>query len=297
MLNCYFLSNIPCYLKVDGKYLGVADNNLKTAKLNSPFSLVEFLPKDNSFYSIYGDKNCEFMRVFKVDDGFLYHPVFLRKKNLPLKVILQKNQALTLGEILITVVSDGDVKVFIDGYLSDVKTLPFIPNDIEIKVLNGYIAILLKGVKTAVFVYDINSRTLCYSDVANIVSFSDVLIVEKHYETVTKTTIKEKWSLSSEVTLLSLESSYEISYGLLNKNLLPLAFFENASLGADLKEIVTPNFYEKTKKLKSFLGDVINVVISPVNEKEVWLIENDLVIKGYLQTKGNLIDNVILDDF
>lgn len=296
MLN-YFLSNVPSFLRVDGKFLGVVSENLKIFESNSRLNFLEFLPKDDLFYSIYGDKNCDSMRVFKVDNGLLYYPVFLRKKNLPLKLILQKSESCLFGEILITLVTDGDVKAFIDGFISDVKTLPFLPKNVEIKVLEKHVAVIFTSGKTALLLYDINIRKLVYSDVVDLVEFSDVLSVEKSYKTITKTTIKETWSLSNEIRLLSKESIIKKPYGLICKNLLPLAFFENASLGADLKEIVTPSFYEKSANLKSFLGSVINAVQSPVNEGEVWLIENNLVTKGKLQTKGDLIDNVILDDF
>ena len=297
MQNNYFLSNIPCHLKINGIYVGEIDGNLKLiqAKENSIF--LEFLPKNNLYYPVYGNKTSEYLRVFKVENGFLYYPVFLLKKSLPTKIIFQKSEGFSFGEVLLTVITGGDVKMFLDGYLSDVKPLPFIPNGYEIKFLDGFIAVLLKGVKTAVFLYDINTRKLCYLDVLDEVYFSDVLTAVKRYKTVTKTIIKETWSISSEVKLLSLESNLEKPYREINENLLSLAFFENASLGADLKEIVTSNFYEKTANLKSFLGDVINVVFSPVKKGEVWLIENDVVIKGSLQMKGNLIDNVILDDF
>ncbi|MBE5744271.1 MAG: hypothetical protein E7358_06120 [Clostridiales bacterium] len=297
MIKRYFLSNTPCFIKVDGEFIGEVNDNLKESKINSPFSLVEFLPKNNLYYPVYGDKNCENMRVFTVEDGLLYFPIFSLKKPLPMKVIFQKSERILQGEILLTVITDGEVKIFIDGYFSDVKTLPFIPNDAQIIPLENHVAITIKGAKTIVFLYEISSRKLCFSDVVDSVLFSDVLTVEKNYQTVTKTTLKETWALSPEIKLLSLESFLQIPYRLINKNLLPLAFFENACLGAQLKEIVTPNFYEKSKDLKSFLGNVITATPSPINLEEVWLIENRFVTKGILKRKGDLIDNVILDDF
>lgn len=297
MLKNYFLSSIPCYLKINGSYLGEVDNNLKLVESSDNLTFLEFLPKDNLFYPVYGNENCDFMRVFKVDYGRLYHPVFLLKKRLSMKVLFQKTETFNFGKIIITCMTDGDVKVFLDGFISDVKTLPFIPKECEILLLDGYVAILLNGVKTAVLLYDVSTQKLCFSDVSDSVHFSDVLTLEKRYQTVTKTTIKETWSMTNEVKLLSLETNLEKPYREISENLLPLAFFENASLGADLKEIVTSNFYEKTTNLKSFLGDVISVVLSPTDSREVWLIQNDIALKGRLVKKGNLIDNVILDDF
>lgn len=297
MQNNYFLSSVPCYLKVNGNYVGEVDSNLKRLEDSSRLQLLEFLPKNTAYYPVYGKENGDYLRVFKVEDGILYHPVFLLKKNLSIKVIFQKSEIFAFGEILLTCAQDGDIKIFLDGYISDVKTLPFIPSECEIKHVEDFLVVLIKGVKTAVFLYGISSRKLCFSDVSDTAQFSSVLTLEKRYETVTKTTLKETWSLSNEVKLLSLESKFEKPYRLVNENLLPLAFFENACLGADLQEISTPEFYKKTPNLKSFLGNVISAVMSPVNDKEVWLIQNDLVVKGSIKTKGNLVDNVILDDF
>ena len=121
--------------------------------------------------------------------------------------------------------------------------------------------------------------------------------MKKRFLCLTKTTLIEKWELSSPFKILAIEDEKERDFRLIPKFLLPLAFFENALIGASLKEITTKAFYDKTENLREFLGKVLKVIISPTDSDAVWLIGENGISSATLSFYNGLVDNLFVDDF
>ncbi len=292
-MNCYFLSEIPCFLKVDGEYAGVVSRNLTKAYFTKPPTLVELLPLSDDFSPVYSFYNSKRLKPLKTADGYLYYPLFKPKKDQKFKVVFQKN----FSNITLTVTEDNGVKFYIDGSFFFVGSLSFSPLECSVDFYGNYACVSFKRNKTAIFIFETQSGKLEFSDVCDEFLLSDFLTVKKNFSNLTKTTIVEKWQISSPFKIISTEDEKERDFRLLNDCLLPLAFFENAIIGASLKGVTTPNFFEKTKNLREFLGKVLRVIQSPVQDNAVWLIGENAVSSATLSFNNGLVDNIFIDDF
>ena len=296
-MNCYFLSEIPSYLKVDGEYAGVINRNMQKGTFQNKPSLIEFLPCSEDFSPVYFYEKSPLLKQFRTPDGYLYFPRFNPKRNLPFKMVFQRSFSCFSGNLTLTVTEDNGVKFFVDGCFCTVNALPFSPCECAVDFYGEFAVISFKRNKIALFVYRISDGSLAFSDVCDEFSLGEFLTVKKRYLNVTKTTVIENWKLSSPCALVSVTDEKEKDFRFLDGYLLPLAFFENATVGASVKEIVTQNFYQKTESLREFLGKVLRVVISPLNENAVWLIGENGVSSATLSLNNGLIDNLFIDDF
>ena len=295
-MNAFIFSEIPAHLKVNGVYQGVVNGNLYEVEVDDTTPLFELYPKINRYTPIYGDKTSKDIKIFNLGDNLLVYPTYPLKNNYPFKVIGQKQQSSYSVNATVTVVCDGGVKFFLDGSVSDVKALPFIPSSFEINIISNLITVAFSAEKTAFFIYDSESRKLVFSDVADGFFVSDNLTVKKSFSTATKTTIEEEWTLSSNPTLISRRDIKERDFLEIHPYLLPLAFFENLLIGGSVKSIVTPNLSERISDLYEFLGKVLKVIPSYING-EVFLIKCDCVTACKLEYENRLISNVLADDY
>ncbi|MBO7214677.1 MAG: hypothetical protein J6V66_04185 [Clostridia bacterium] len=296
-MNFYFLSDIESHLKIDGEYAGIVSRNALYYTADTKPNLVEFLPLNSRFYQVYGGENSKDLGVFKVENGALFYPRFSQKHNLDFRLVFQEKVSSFGKEITVTVVEDGRVKLYLDGGVVDVKTLPFSPDKVEVKIEGEFLVLSFIKKKIALFIYHLQSGGLVYLDVVDEFSISSVLQVKKRHKTLTKTTVVERWNLSFSASLVECFSEMEKPYEYLNEKLIPLAFFENAILGGDVKAVVSKEFNEKTERLREFLGGVKRAIISPTDSNAVWLIGDCGVTNATLLYKNRLIDNVFLDDF
>lgn len=297
MIETFFLSDIKAHLKVNGEYKGVVSNNLKSLNIPNKNVLFEFMPINDEYGVVYGDLNGKNVKVFNLSSKRLVCPVYTQKNSHPFKVITQKHAHLNGNGATVTVTLDGCVKFYLDGVLSDVNCLPFIPKNTEIYFYQNLLILEFFSIKTALYIYDINSKEKIYCDVVDEYAVNEVLTVKKTYQNVTKTIITQEWNLNGKPTLINVKDTKLKEYFSLKPCLIALSFFENVLIGASVKEIVTPNFNQKISQVKEFLGNVIKVVVSPLNKNECWLIKNEGVTVCTLRYENNLIDNMLAEDY
>ncbi len=295
-MNAFIFSEIPAHLKVNGEYQGVVNGNLSEVEVDKTAPFFELYPKSQRHAQVYGDKTSKDIKIFNINNHLLVYPVYPLKNNHPFKVLGQKQQSSYSVYATVTVVCDGGVKFFLDGTVSDVKTLPFIPQNFEINIISNLITVAFSAEKTAFFIYDSESRKLVFSDVADGFFVSDNLTVKKSFSSVTKTSIEEEWTLSSTPTLISRKDIKERDFLEIHPYLLPLAFFENLIIGGSVKSILTPNLNERISDLLEFLGKALKVIPS-CNNGEVWLIKNNGVTACKLEYENRLISNVLAEDY
>ena len=295
-MKAFIFSEISAHLKVDGEYMGVVDGNLYNTEFFNFSPFFELYPKNQAYTPVYGDKNSKDIKIFNINGDLIVYPIYPLKHDYPFKVIGQKQQSNYSTYVTVTVVCDGGVKFFIDGAVSDVKALPFIPTSFEIDILSNLITVAFSAEKTAFFMYDIESRKLIFSDLGDEFFLSNNLTVKKSFNTVTKTSIEEEWTLSSTPTLISRKDIKVKDFLEIHPYLLPLAFFENIIIGGGVENIVTPNLNNRISDLQEFLGKVIKVIPSHL-EGEILLIKNDGISVAKLEFNNRLISNVLVEDY
>lgn len=297
-MKIYATCDFPCYFKINGEYAGVIDKNLKSfeTELENPF--FEALPQNNLFLPCYANLlGSSSLKVFKVEKGVLVYPVLKKSANATFKLLGQADAVINGIKTVLSVTVDGNVKFYIDGIIKDVKPLPFIPEKFEIYCENGLIFASFSQEKTALFIYDATTGNLVFSSVVNAFSYSEVLTVQKRFLTTIKTTVIEKWSFKEGAKLISKSDEKERSFFEISPSLIPVAFFESIVIGSSISEIATPSLVKRYEELKDFLGKVIRVIPSPLNDDSVWLVCENEVVKGVAVFENGLISNVLLDDF
>ena len=295
-MKAFIFSEIPAHLKINGEYMGIVSGNLHQAKIDDEAIFFELYPKNQAYAPVYGDKSCKDIKIFNLNGDLLVYPIYPIKRDYPFKIIGQKEKQNYTARATVTVVCDGAVKFFIDGAVSDVKPLPFIPKSFDVDILSNLITVTFSAEKTAFFMYDIESKKLVFSDVGEGFYISSNLAVKKSFNTVTKTSIEEEWTLSSSPTLISRKDIKEKDFLEIHPQLLPLAFFENLMIGAQVESIVTPSLNGRISELKEFLGKVIKVIPSYING-ETLLIKGDGVSVAKLEFLNRLISNVLVEDY
>ena len=295
-MNCYFLSDIDAHFKINGSYVSKACKNLKVTTANA-FDLFEFLPHNPIYLPAYSNKENTRVKLFNFKDNLICYPVYSKVNNYPFKILYQKEKSNFLGNIVLTVVSDGAVKFFIDGSITAVATLPFLPAECDFDFYQNTLFVWFKGEKTAIFIYSLDSKNLIFSDLVDEFFISSVIEVKKRYQTVTKTIVSETWSISETPSLVGKKDSFEKDYFDIHPRLLPLAFFQNVILGANVSSIVTPSLNERASSLKDFLGKVIKIIPSPSDNLETLLIKNDCLTAVKLEFSNRLISNLFAEDY
>ncbi|MBR6737997.1 MAG: hypothetical protein IKL82_06565 [Clostridia bacterium] len=294
----YVSSDLPAYFKINGEYASKVNKNLKSFEVYDDNALFEILPTNSNYLPCYGDVfGGTNLKAFKVQGGVLLYPVFKPQVVFGFKMLGQVS--CDVGGVLtqLSVVLDGLCRFYLDGALSVVENLPFIPEKYELYHEKGLLFASFSREKTALFIYDVSTRRLVYSDVVSAFSFSETLTVKKEYLTTIYTTITERWNLIGEVSLISTHDEKEKSFLSLNPSLIGVAFFESVIIGASVEDVASPALIKRTKELKEFLGKVIRVLPSPSAKGEVWLITENEVIKGIPVYENGFINNVLLDDF
>lgn len=296
-MNCYFLSDIPAHLKINGEYIGLINNNLYSLNLENENCFFEFLPTLKGYFPAYGCNTNANLRIFIVNNIKIVYPVFNYVATLPFKFLFQKSEVYHGESLTVTTYQDGNVKFFLDGFISDIKSLPFTPKNVEINFYLNYAIISFSLEKTAIFVYDITTKKLVYNNVINSFSVDSDLIIKKSYQTVTKTEITEVWNLNGEFKLISRTDEKLIDFDFLHPYLTPIAFLENVVIGGSVEKIITKNLNDRIFELKEFLGNVIRVIKPPFNPNAVYLVKNDCLSVCTLQYENRLISNILIDDF
>ncbi|MBQ3234882.1 MAG: hypothetical protein IJA97_01850 [Clostridia bacterium] len=296
-MNCYFLSDVLSHLKIDGEYAGTVYLNPLYLKAETQPSLVEFLPTSRHLSPVYFSPNTQELSGLRVENGLLFYPQFSQKNDFSFKLIFQQKYHSSGGEITLTVVEDGSPKFYLDGAIYSVKSLPFTPEQSTAEFYGEYLAVSFFKKKTALFLFNLHSGELLFSDIVDEFYLTDVLTVKKSYKTVTETVITEAWELGHTARLKSVSDEKGKELLSLNRKLLPLAFFENAIIGARVDGVCTAEFAKNSSNLREFLGSVKKVLPSPTCDSAVWLIGGNCVTNATLSYKNGLIDNVFLDDF
>ena len=123
------------------------------------------------------------------------------------------------------------------------------------------------------------------------------LKVKKFYNLIIPVNILQTWNLSSPITINESNSKFEKSIYQINKKLLPAAFFELASVKADLSNFLNSNLKERMSEIYEFINSPIFCFPSYKNIEETIVVTKNSLNIYSLEFEGSLISNIKEIDF
>ena len=295
-MNYYFISSMPCHLKINGEYVGKVDDNLKSFSCIEKELFLEFLPINHEFFPTYADvTSLDGIKIFPLLNGKIIIPNFYKKPLSCFKVLMQKNFNHNGYNYLLTMVLDGAVKFFIDGNCAIVSDLPFTPSDCEIYTLNSFVFFAFKCGKIALYGYDFStpSPTLVFKDIVDEFEVNNPLKIQKFYSFINPITVVEEWDLSLGVSLVLRNTTLSKNLNQINKNLVPLSFMETVSVMGDLSIYLTPTLLERTNDIYEFIKKPRYLFPLPSDFNKIVSITDSEIFIYEFSFEGNLISNFI----
>ena len=287
-----FYSETPCYIKIDGNYLGKVTKNPRILNDIKKESFLTFIPLLNGFHSIETTLLDAFnLKVFNLFSDTIIIPVFEKKRNLPYKLICQKNFKLYSGNLLVTVIQDGSFKFYLDGKISYLDELPFNVENIDVKEINNVVFIIFYGIKTIIFAFDINANKLIYKNFLNDFNVADCFTTCTRYDTLLPVNIIEKYDYN--FNLLSKDFEFIKKPHEINSKLLSVAFFELVALNADVKFLLSNDLKTREKEIYEFIGKPIAVFPYYKDISKTVVILNDRASVYSLTFLGGVISNIL----
>ena len=303
-MYCYFLCDVPCAVKVDGAFIGVASKNLSFIESDKCF--LEFIPLDESFDKIcflfdkthpVSSKNTKIIDLY---GGFLLIPQFFRKSCGEFKLIDKKAFDLPIPT-LATYFSQNGAKLCIskenDFY---VEAIPFTPNEVKFDACsafgNLYLIAACIANRTEILAFKIADKiTLAFKNLCDGYSLSKNLLttVERRND-ILKHTICSTWQFGDSVKLKGYKTTREKQPYALHEKLFAIAFFEEILIDGDLSQFLCPKLNARACEIKEFLGDFTRVLPPPhfIGDDLIMLLYQDKVEYAKVSLENGLIANI-----
>ncbi len=293
-MNAIFISQIECYLRVNGNFVGTITSNSKVIYNFEEDSFLEFIPiSDNFLPSFYYKKRIDKVKKYLINEDVVFIPVFEKKRNLKYEILFQRKVHTHLGDLLITCVADGSYKYYLDGLMVFSGELPVKPQNIEATILNNVLLVFFYGETTLVFAFSLSNGQLIFQDYGNNVELSNTLNIYKEYKTIIPTSVLYKWKIEDKITLYDKESNLKKSVYDINSNLLGQCFLELLCIGGNANSLTSPNLIKRQKELIEFVGKPY--LLFPYYKdplKIVGVYENSISLYNFT-IENNLIDNIV----
>ena len=305
-MYCYFLCDVPCAVKLDGEFVGVASKNLSFVEKERCF--LEFIPLDDCFektYLLFDKKHPVSTKNVKIIDlygGFLIIPSFSRKVDADFKMIGRKTFPFSQA-VSVICYSQGGIKLCVckenDFFI---EPIPFLPSDIRFEtcVSNGneYLAVICISNKTEILVFNVKSKiNLAFKNLCDGYSLvGNTITTLEHRPSVLGHSLSSTWLFEDKVTLKNYTISRSKQVFSLPEKLLPIAFFEELLIDGNVEEFLSPELKPRANELKEFLGDFKRVLPPPhfKDDDLVTLLYADKVEYARIDTNGGLISNLTI---
>ena len=288
-MNYYFFSEIDCYLKFNGEYLGLVNKNVKTVNLNDN-GLFEFIPISEAYFPKYYLTTENKKGVYRINDNTLYIPYFTKIRQLPYKIIMQKN----FDKFNLTVTTDGCIKFYLDGNFYATNELPFLPSDVEFYTFNGILLLFFKSARVAIYAYNLKTGELVFKNIVNSFVLNNNLSVTETFYYPVNYTITKTWNIDATFTLNSVVVS-EIQSEI-PPTLIPFYFCSFIKQGVLVTDFLCDNLKPRASDFTSFFGEIDLILPSfSTIENEVYIISNNTVNIVKFELDKNLISNVFID--
>ena len=292
-MNALFYSELPCYLKIDGDFVGEITKNVKIFKNFDADCLLEFIPKNTEYFSI-----CTLLKdklnvkIFCLNGDYIIIPLFQKKLNLKYNVLYQETLNVYNNQLVLTIISDGGYKFYLDGPITYTDGLPFKIESFEYKIFSNNLFLMFLGIKTVVLAFDLNSNKLLFKNMCDKVYFDGFLNIENTYKTAIPIITTEKWDLTNFKLVDKALNPLKIKYDV-NSKLLSTAFFEWVSIGVSVKDFLSLDILSREQELYSFIGKPIAVFPYYKDINKTVVLDNQNAHLYTLEFKDNLIFNVL----
>ena len=287
-MNYYFFSEIDCYLKFNGEYLGLVNKNVKTVNLNDN-GLFEFIPISEAYFPKYYLTTENKKGVYRINDNTLYIPYFTKIRQLPYKIIMQKN----FDKFNLTVTTDGCIKFYLDGNFYATDELPFLPNDVEFYTVNDTLLLFFKNTRVCIYAYNLKTGELVFKNIVNSFDINNNLSVTETFYYPVNYTVTKQWIIDTTFTLNSVVVS-EIQSEI-PPTLIPFYFCSFIKQGVLVADFLCDNLKPRANDFTSFLGEIDYILPSfSTIENEVCIISNNTVNLVRFEFENNLIKNVYI---
>ncbi len=288
-MNYYFFSEIDCYLKFNGEYLGLVNKNVTSINLNEG-GLFEFIPKSDAYLPNYYLTSDNKKGVYNINGNKLFIPYFTKIRQLPYKIAFQKS----LDKFNITVTTDGCIKFYLDGNFYATDELPFLPSDVEFYTFNGIFLLFFKNTRVAIYAYNVKTGELVFKNIVNSYSLNNDLTVTETFYYPVNYTITKTWSVGATFTLNSVVVS-EIQSEI-PPTLIPFYFCSFIKHEVLVADFLCEKLKPRASDFASFFGEIDLILPSfSTIENEVYIISNNTVNIVKFEFDNNLISNVFID--
>lgn len=221
--------------------------------------VIRFFNGKNYEPSIY-HKDAFFQENVAITDlygAFLCYPILKPKFDLPYKTIVKRSFVFDNIEYLITVFTDGAIKLRINGYNEElILQLPFIPQDLKIYPVGGnlFLVDLISGIHY-VAVFSAPTIKEEFSAVCHSYDVSKELSIKKIGRTIFSYEETSRYNYDGKVNLTDKTCRVFYPYKELPDKLLTYAFLEEVRLSVDYRHFLSDNLLSDYSLIKDFLGE------------------------------------------
>lgn len=294
MNNYYFISSNPCFIKINGEFLGECENNLVFTTAPFP-ALIEFIPKKDYLSPIFHDLSqktayvSKNLCIYPFNGGLLIMPNFTQ-------AFLPTSKSLYYKEFencAISVIIDGFTKAFITvNGSSNIFPLDFIPEKIDATTFHSLLLLTLYFKdRKKLYIFNISSYpALIKEGYYSYLSLkNDTISVFYQSPTLTKIEVQENYDKEGNLTHKKSKRSAPI--GRLSPFLLPFAFLEELSFNLDIGDFLHPSLARHKNVVKDYFGN-FSTFIPYLKSEEICAV---IIGKDARLVNFTLKDNLICD--
>lgn len=274
-MKIYFLSSVPCALRLGGVFFGVTDRFERCAEIDLRDRIfVEFLPENALPVSFFLGENIRFTppahcEVYLLADGIAIYAAEFTPNDFSLKTLWQQR----IGDTLLTVFSQGRLQLAVQTDENAFTAyLPPAFCDYNGQIHGEYI--LLGGRTRAdkrLCVFRKNGEKVLDEQVLSYTLDGDTLRAELPLSERLGRSAKCAWSLNTghfertEFTLCTRASGDNADGeqdGKIDDGLIAYAFFESVLIGANYAAFLSDELAADSDKIVNFLGDFLFVTLT-----------------------------------
>ncbi len=304
----YFLSPVPCALKVNGNFSGIVTENYSILPFTEGF--YEMLPLSARRFPLRFEltkdmKTPDNIRIIDLYGGFLVIPDFPSYTGGKFCLFGKQKIFLSRGEVLVTCYRGDGIRLIAesDNGLA-IENLPFLPDAVKFeKIATGkkeYLFCAIEAEKTLLVAFDPSEglkvvfRMLCadYKLHGNRLETTEVFKDIVGHKRITV------WEFGDRPVSVSVSVTGARPVYALTEKLFPYAFFEEFPIGGDVSDYLTLRLRPRADELADFLGEFTSVLPPPhfAPQDSVLLLRENGIDYAKAEMSGGAIDNVTLID-